>query len=70
VPGVAVVAVLRNPNNASAETQVQALQAAARAMGIELRFVSAEFVVNLKTAKSLGLAFPLPLTGRADEMIE
>jgi putative tryptophan/tyrosine transport system substrate-binding protein len=41
VPSIAVVAVLRNPNNASAETQVQALQAAARAMGIELRFVSA-----------------------------
>src|SRR5262249_31400636 len=41
VPGIAVVAVLRNPNNASAEIQVQALQAAARTMGIELRFVSA-----------------------------
>src|SRR5262249_51858044 len=41
VPGIAVVAVLRNPNNASAETQAQALQAAARTMGIELRFVSA-----------------------------
>ena len=168
VPGIAVVAVLRNPNNASAEIQVQALQAAARAMGIELRFVSAatepeidaafatlgelrigalvvasdpffngrrqqivaqatqlavptifhqrefaldgglmsygtsvtdmyrqaaiytgrilkgektadlpvqqstkvEFVVNLKAAKTLGLAFPLPLIGRADEVIE
>jgi ABC-type uncharacterized transport system substrate-binding protein len=41
MPGVAVVAVLHNPDNANAQTQLADLRAAARTMGIELRFVGA-----------------------------
>jgi putative ABC transport system substrate-binding protein len=29
-----------------------------------------ELIINLKTAKTLGITVPLPLSGRADELIE
>ena len=50
MPGVAVVAVLRNPNNSNTETQVSALEAAARTIGMELRFVTAHSEGEIDTA--------------------
>jgi putative tryptophan/tyrosine transport system substrate-binding protein len=34
------------------------------------RATKVELYINLKTAKTLGITIPLPLSGRADEFIE
>ena len=34
------------------------------------RATKVELIVNLRTAKALGITVPLPLSGRADEVIE
>ncbi|MGB7890113.1 MAG: ABC transporter substrate binding protein, partial [Xanthobacteraceae bacterium] len=35
-----------------------------------VRSTKVELIINLKTAKALGITIPLPLQGRADNMIE
>ena len=71
-PKVANVAVLTNLHLASS-AYLDRMRVAASALGVQLPVeqpTKFELVINLKTAKALGLTVPPSLIARADEVIE